>query len=189
MPYPIHRKLVVAVASSALFDLTESGKIFKEKGEEEYRKYQRNNQDNHLEKGVAFPFVRRFLNLNKKFLDRQPVEVVLLSRNDPDTGLRVFNSIKHHNLNITRAGFLCGDSPFRYIPAFNASLFLSANAEDVKKAINADYAAGTVLKTDIEDNLDDAELRVAFDFDGVIADDQAEAIYQKTGNINTYHKF
>jgi len=188
MPYPIHQKLVIAIASSALFDLTESGRIFEEKGEEEYRKYQRENQNNYLEKGVAFPFIRRFLNLNKRYPDKQPVEVILLSRNDPDTGLRVFNTIRHYGLDITRAGFLCGNSPFKYIPAFNASLFLSANADDVKKAIDANYPAGTVLRTEVEDDPKDMELRVAFDFDGVIADDRAEAVYQRTGNLQEYHK-
>lgn len=182
------RKLVIAVASSALFDLTESGRIFEEKGEEEYRTYQREKQNDVLEKGVAFPFIRRFLKLNEKYSEDQPVEVVLLSKNDPDTGLRVFNSIKDYKLNIKRAGFLNGKAPYDYISAFDASLFLSANAEDVKKTIEAGFPAGTVLKTEFEDDPNDEELRVAFDFDGVIVDDQSEAVYKKNNNIEEFYK-
>lgn len=125
MAYPIHRKLVIAVASSALFDLSESNAVFAEKGEEEYRKYQRDHLQDVLRRGVAFPFIRRFLRINKVYPEEQPVEVVLLSRNDPDTGQRVFNSIQHYGLDISRAGFLSGKSPYTYMPAFNVSLFLS----------------------------------------------------------------
>jgi 5'-nucleotidase len=188
MPYPIERKLVLAVASSALFDLSESDQVYREKGEDEYRTYQRANQNNTLDRGVAFPFIRRFLGLNDVFPDEQPVEVVLLSHNDPDTGLRVFNSIRDHSLSITRAAFLSGGSPYKYIPAFNVSLFLSADPDDVREAIEAGYAAGTVLKTKVTDDPDDKELRVAFDFDGVIADDEAEAVYGSNGNVDEFHE-
>jgi len=188
MPFPIEQKLVIAVASSALFDLSESGRVFEVKGEEEYRKYQRKNQNQTLEKGVAFPFIRRFLGLNDIFSDEQPVEVVLLSHNDPDTGLRVFNSIRDHCLNITRAGFLSGGSPFRYIPAFNVSLFLSAKARDVKKAINAGHPAGTVIGSEVDDDTNDSELRVAFDFDGVLASDEAEIVYAEHESVEEFHR-
>jgi 5'-nucleotidase len=187
MPYPIERKLVVAISSRALFSLEEAHKVFKEKGEEEYRKYQRKHVDKILETGVAFPFIRRFLSLNNVFPEEQPIEVILLSKNDPDTGQRVFNSIKAHNLNITRAGFLTGKSPYEYIPAFNASLFLSADAGDVKTAIKAGYPAGTILQTAVKDDIKDLELRVAFDFDGVIVDDQAETVYKSSADINIFH--
>lgn len=189
MPYEIENKLVIGIASSALFNLAESDRIFREKGREEYRKYQIGNQDNTLGKGVAFPFVRRMLSLNDGFPDIEPVEVVLLSRNDPDTGLRVMNSIKSYGLNITRSIFMSGKSPFAYIPAFNCSLFLSANPDDVKKAIDAGYPAGTVLEFSGEDDLNDKQLRVAFDFDGVIADDESEAVYQESGDMDSFHKF
>jgi 5'-nucleotidase len=168
MPYPIDKKLVIAVASSALFDLSESDKIYREKGVEVYRKHQEKHIDNTLGKGVAFPFIRRFLNMNNVFKGQEPVEVVLLSRNSPETGMRVFRSIQKHGLNITRAAFFSGTSPYEYIPAYNASLFLSANEEDVQKAIHAGYPAGRVIETRITDDEDDNELRIAFDFDGVI---------------------
>lgn len=188
MGYPIHRKLVIGVASSALFDLSDSHAVFVESGEEEYRKYQRENKDVTLGKGVAFPFIRRFLKINTAYPDQLPVEVVLLSRNDPDTGQRVFNAIAKYGLDITRAGFLSGKSPHRYIPAFNVSLFLSANEEDVRKAVEAGYPAGTVLPSNASDDEDDHELRVAFDFDGVIADDEAEAVFQKNENLAEFQE-
>lgn len=179
MAYPIHKKLVIAVASSALFDLTESDKVFRENGEEKYREYQRKNKTNLLGKGIAFPFLKRFLKLNLAFPDQLPVEVVLLSKNDPETGLRVLHSIKEYQLDITRAAFLTGKSPYEYIPAFNVSLFLSANLDDVKKAIEAGYPAGMVMPGQVDDDDDDDDqLVVAFDFDGVIADDESQAIFQ-----------
>ncbi len=188
MPYPIEKKLVIGIASSALFDLTESDNIFKKYGVTEYRKFQEENLDNVLEKGVAFPFIRRFLDLNKAFPERLPVEVVLLSRNSPETGLRVFHSIQHYGLDISRAAFFSGESPFKYIEAFNASLFLSANNDDVTNAINVGFPAGKVIETIIEDDETDNELRLAFDFDGVIVDDEAEVVYKETGDLNKFHE-
>ncbi len=188
MAYPIERKLVVAIASSALFDLSECDQVFVEKGEEAYRKYQRENQKKLLPQGVAFPFVRRFLGLNKVFPQQEPVEVVLLSKNDPDTGLRVFDSINQYGLPISRGAFLSGKSPYSYIPAYNASLFLSANADDVRDAISVGFPAGTVIKTKVVDDQTDIELRVAFDFDGVIVNDEAEVVYQQSGDLDLFHQ-
>lgn len=188
MGYPIDKKLVIGVASSALFDLSDSHRVFVDAGEEAYRKYQRENKNITLGKGVAFPFIRRFLKINAAYPDQLPVEVVLLSRNDPDTGQRVFNAISKYGLDISRAGFLSGKSPHRYIPAFNVSLFLSANEEDVRKAVEAGYPAGAVLPSNASDDEEDHELRVAFDFDGVIADDEAEAVYQKNENLTEFQE-
>ena len=181
MAYPIEEKLVIAVASSALFALDESDGVFRREGLRAYRQYQRKHENDVLAPGIAFPFIRRFLELNTVFPERQPVEVVLLSRNDSDTGMRVFNSIEHYRLGIVRAAFTRGDSPFRYIPAYNVSLFLSANEDDVTEAIEKGYPAGCVLSGAAVDDADDAGLRVAFDFDGVIADDSAEKIYKRDG--------
>lgn len=187
MPYNLSDKLVIGLASSALFDLEESDNIFRDKGEEEYRNFQRSNQDILLDKGVAFPFIRRLLSLNKISPNNPPVEVILLSRNDPDTGLRVMNSIENYGLGITRAVFLQGRSPHKYIPALDIELFLSANSQDVNQAVIAGYPAGLILKGNIKDDVQDHELRIAFDFDGVIADDEAEAIYQKNNQISDFH--
>ncbi|PCJ56722.1 MAG: 5'-nucleotidase [Planctomycetota bacterium] len=187
MAKSIEDKLVVGISSSALFDLSESDKVFREHGEDKYREYQRENIDNTLQIGVAFPFIKRVLHLNNIFDELQPVEVVLLSKNDPETGLRVFRSIKKYELTITRAAFTTGKSPYQYIPAFNISLFLSKNPNDVLKAIEAGYPAGTVMPSKIEDD-SDPELRIAFDFDGVIADDESETIYKETKDIEAFNK-
>ncbi|UQG61520.1 5'-nucleotidase [Marinobacter sp. M3C] len=176
MSYPIEQKLVIAVASSALFDLSNSDRVFREQGEKAYRKYQEAHLTKPLRKGVAFPFVKRFLSVNQKFPAQCPVEVVLLSRNSVITGKRVFHSIRHHGLDISRAAFLEGKSPYAYIPAFNASLFLSANASDVSQAIDYGHPAGTVLPSKVVDDEGDPELRIAFDFDGVIADDASKRV-------------
>ena len=181
MPFPIEKKLVIAVASSALFQLDEADAVFRKRGVRAYREYQIAHENDVLAPGIAFPFVRRFLELNTLFPERQPVEVVLLSRNDSDTGMRVFNSIEHHRLGIVRAAFTRGNSPFRYIPAYNVSLFLSANEDDVTEALEKGYPAGCVLPSAACDDAADAELRVAFDFDGVIADDSAEKVFQTKG--------
>jgi 5'-nucleotidase len=180
MTFPIEDKLVVAIASSALFDLTESGNIFRTKGEEAYRRYQRDNENVILQQGVAFPLIRRLLKLNQRLIE-EPVEVVLLSRNDPDTGLRVFNSIEYYHLPISRAAFVGGGNPFRYVGTFNAALFLSANADDVRRAIERGLPAGRVFPTHFADREEDVELRIAFDFDGVLADDAAESVFKRHG--------
>lgn len=145
MAYPIDKKFVIAVASSALFDLTESDSVFKQQGEDKYREYQEKNIDKPFDKGVAYPFVKRLLNLNNSFPDVKPVEVILMSKNSPETGERAFRSIEHYNLNISRACFTSGKPNFKYLPAFNATLFLSANLQDVKEALRNGYAAGRVL--------------------------------------------
>lgn len=187
-PFPIEEKLVIAIASSALFDLEESDRIFRKQGEDEYRKHQRNNENVPLEKGVAFSFISRFLSINEVFSETQPVEVILLSKNDPDTGMRVFRSIAHYGLTITRAAFLSGRSPYKYIPSFNASLFLTANEGDVREAINANLPAGTVLRTETQDESTERELRIAFDFDGVIVGDESETVY-RSSEMEKYREY
>lgn len=181
MPFPIEDKLVIAVSSSALFDLSESDQVFRDQGAIAYKAFQEQNLNKILKRGVAFPFIRRFLNFNQRFPTEQPVEVVLLSRNSPATGKRVFRSIEHYGLGISRAAFVSGATPFSYIPAFNASLFLSGNEADVRAAVLAGYPAGLVLPSKVNDDSADAELRIAFDFDGVLADDESEAVFKANG--------
>lgn len=188
MAFDLSSRLVIGLASSALFDLTASDEVFREAGELVYRDYQRDNQDEPLARGVAFPFIRRLLSLNQLNPDNPPVEVILLSRNDPDTGLRVMNSIQHYGLPITRAVFMQGKSPHSYIPAFDIELFLSANAKDVKRAVDEGYPAGQILKGEIEDDSNDMQLRIAFDFDGVLADDEAETVYKTTQSLGSFHQ-
>lgn len=180
MPYELSDKLVVAVASSAVFDLTESDRVFREQGTEAYREHQRSREDEPLAPGVAFPFVRRLLSLNDD-PDHRLVEVVLLSRNDPDTGARVLRSAEGHGLDIGRAAFTSGNAPWRYIEAFGASLFLSANPEDVQEAVRRGLPAGRVIPGGGVRDDDDPGLRVAFDFDGVLADDASERVFREGG--------
>ncbi|WP_273803447.1 5'-nucleotidase [Providencia rettgeri] len=191
MPYDLQTRLVIGVASSAMFNLQEADEVFRTKGEEEYRKYQSKNIDNPLEKGVSFSFIKRLLSLNN--LSQNPetdplIEVVLLSRNDPDTGLRVMKSIEHYNLPISRAIFMQGKSPYEYIPALNISLFLSGNSEDVKEAIRLKYPAGYVMQSAIVDEANDNDLRIAFDFDGVLADDESETVMHETKDLRKFHQ-
>ncbi|MBD8726016.1 5'-nucleotidase [Oxalobacteraceae sp. CFBP 13708] len=187
MPFPIEEKLVIGVASSALFDLSDSHQVYLDEGPEAYRNHQACQRDVILARGVAFPFIRRFLSINRCFPQQAPVEVVLFSRNSPETGLRVMRSIAHYGLDISRAVFMSGKSPYPYLPAFNTALFLSANEEDVKSAIAVDYPAGLVLPSAIADEEDDIELRVAFDFDGVIADDESETVYKRNNDLGEFH--
>jgi len=187
MAYPIEKKLVVAVSSRAVFDMEEANTVFDDEGAESYRKFQLARLDQTFEKGVAFPFIRRLLRLNELYPKQQPVEVVVLSRNSPDTGQRFFRSCQHYKLNITRGAFLSGESPFPYIDAFNASVFLSANQEDVLGAIRIGQPAGLVLPTRAIDDDADHELRIAFDFDGVLADDAAEKVYQES-SLDLFHR-
>lgn len=187
MPYPIENKLVVGISANALFDLNKEDEIYKSKGLDAYRKYQIQRKSEMINKGVAFPFIKRMLNINKIYKNEKPIEVVLLSKNSPETGIRIFNSIKHYNLDITRAVFMSGKPAYEYIPSFNISLYLSTSENDVKLANDKGYAAGRVIKTKIFDD-DKDELRVAFDFDGVLADDEAEKIYQEMG-IEKYYEY
>ncbi|MEV5875981.1 5'-nucleotidase [Streptomyces sp. NPDC052101] len=180
--YDLADRLVVGVASSALFDLRESDAVFREQGEEAYRAYQEENVDATLRPGVAFAFIRRLLSLNDLGEPGDPlVEVIILSRNDPDTGLRVMRSIQAHELPISRAVFMQGRAPHAFITALNMSLFLSANGDDVREAVAAGLPAGHVLGSSYADDPADRELRIAFDFDGVLATDAAERVYQADG--------
>lgn len=189
MPFTVDDKLVIAVASSALFDLRQSDRVYRMRGREIYEKYQRKHEERPLAPGVAFPFIRRLLKLNPAGIpeNNRWVEVILLSRNSANTGLRVMNSIKHHRLSISRAVFTTGRNPYPYLGSFGASLFLSADAESVQGAIRAGYPAGQVLHTEYNDDPKDRELRIAFDFDGVLAGDEAERIFKLKG-IDAFHK-
>ena len=180
MPYPIEKKLVIAVSSSALFDMQDSDAVFRQDGEDAYRAYQRKHINDPLKEGVAFPFIKRLLNLNASFPEEQPVEVILFSKNSPETGLRAFRSIQHYNLNISRACFSSGNPNHQYLPAFNSSLFLTTNREDAREALANGITAGVVGKQEIQDSNEEG-LCLAFDFDGVIADDSSERVHEEQG--------
>jgi 5'-nucleotidase len=178
MPAPtLAGKLVVAISSRALFDLTDSHRVYTELGVETYHRYQIEHEDELLEPGPAFALVTKLLRLNR--LSKQYVEVILLSRNSADTGLRVFNAIKHYGLDITRAAFTKGEPTSRYVPAFGAHLFLSADTDDVRRALEDGYAAATIFPSVFRNETD--ELRIAFDGDAVLFSDEAERVYQSAG--------
>ena len=174
--------LTVAVSSSALFDLTESDSIYQNEGLEAYRRYQIQHEEQVLEPGEGFLLVKKLLSLNDQLGD-SPVEVILLSRNSADTGLRVFNSIEAHKLNITRAAFCSGDSPYKYIRAFGSDLFLSTIAEDVRQALDQQVAAATLIGSTVAGNRRrfSNQLKIAFDGDSVLFSDEAERVFQESG--------
>lgn len=187
MGYTLDDKLVVGISSSALFNLTESDAVFRQNGENAYRKYQAEHIDDTLKPGVAFSFIKRLLSLNNLCEDQCPlVEVIILSRNDPETGLRVMRSIKTHGLDISRAIFSQGKSPYEFMQALHMSLFLSANRDDVVEALGMGFAAGQVIGQPAAD-LEGTDLRVAFDFDGVLASDESERVFQE-GGLEDFHE-
>lgn len=173
-------KLVIGIASRALFDLTDSHAVFEQQGVEAYCRYQIAHEDKALAPGVAFNLAHKLLALNHADPSNPQVEVILLSRNSSDTGLRIFNSIRHHSLGITRAVFTSGESPFRYVPAFGVHLFLSANPDDVRLALESGYAAATILPSHVGSNETD-QLRIAFDGDAVLFSDEAERVFKENG--------
>ncbi|MEY4717526.1 MAG: hypothetical protein RL563_144 [Pseudomonadota bacterium] len=173
------QKLVVAVSSRALFNLDESHAIFENQGKEAFCRYQIEHENEILEPGFGFQLVKKFLDLNKSFPDQPLVEIILLSQNSADTGLRIFNSIHHYQLAISRAAFTSGISPYEYIPAFGADLFLSANGDDVRKALAAGYAAATIISGSVSNP--SPQLRIAFDGDSVLFSDESERIYRQHG--------
>lgn len=178
------QKLVVAISSRALFDLEESHRVFENDGVDAYCRYQIERENELLEPGVAFSLVEKLLRLNTLDQQRERVQVVLLSRNSADTGLRIFNSIQHYGLTITRAAFSGGQSPYRYVEPFDAHLFLSVDPVDVRIALEQGYAAATILPAEATHNVTQPtgqQLRIAFDGDAVLFSDAAERVYKSEG--------
>ena len=177
----IPKPLVVAITSRALFDMEDSHGLFEERGIEAYAEHQRSCEDDILEPGIAFPLVRKLLALNEGAPPEAPhVEVILLSRNSSDTGLRIFNSIQHHKLGIVRATFTSGAPTWPYIVPFGAQLFLSANPESVRRALENGVAAATILPAKAPEHRSD-QLRIAFDGDAVIFGDEGERYSRERG--------
>jgi 5'-nucleotidase len=178
--------LVVAITARALFDLEDSHGLFERKGIDAYADYQRTREDDVLEPGIAFPLVRKLLALNRGTTEEAArvegklVEIILLSRNSADTGLRIFNSIQHHGLDIRRATFTSGAPVWPYIRPFGAQLFLSANPESVRRALEAGVAAATILPAPASASVHQ-QLRIAFDGDAVIFSDESERVSREQG--------
>ena len=174
------KKLVIAISSRALFNLDESHQIYINQGLKAYSEYQIEHENDVLTPGSAFPLVKKLLRLNTIGESYPRVEIILLSRNSADTGLRIFNSIQEYKLDITRAAFSGGESPYRYIEAFGGHLFLSTEGDDVRHALQQGVAAATLIPAGNDVN-DDEQLRFAFDGDAVIFSDEAERVYKQQG--------
>jgi 5'-nucleotidase len=180
LPYSVEGKLVVAISSRALFDFEDDKRVFEKDGEGAYIALQYARLDVPAREGVAFPLVKKLLAFNTPGQSR--VEVVVLSKNDPVSGLRVFRSAKVAGLNIERGVFTRGRSPYRYLEPLKANLFLSANEADVMGALEAKVPAARVYPESAQAASRHAdEVRIAFDGDAVLFSDEAERVYQRDG--------
>ena len=179
MPVTLAGQLVVAISSRALFDFEEENQHFEAHDDRAYMRLQLDRLEQAAKPGVAFSLVNKLLAFNAA---APSVEVVILSRNDPVSGMRVFRSAQHYKLPIQRGVFTRGESPWRYLKPLNANLFLSTNEADVRSALNAGVPAARVYPhskraSDAHPN----EVRIAFDGDAVLFSDEAERVFQKAG--------
>ncbi|MFZ6657208.1 5'-nucleotidase [Undibacterium sp. TJN19] len=180
MPFSLDHLLVIGISSRALFDLETEEALFQEQGLDAYRSHQLEAENSILKPGAGFGLVKALLKLNELTPGHRLVEVVIMSRNSSETSLRIFNSIDHYQLDITRAA-LSGGAPLApYLLAFNVSLFLSLHEDDVQAAINSGVASAMLYR--LPENAADLEqIRIAFDGDAVIFSDESESIYQQHG--------
>ena len=175
-------KLVVGISSRALFDLEEENKIYEQDGLKAYSEYQIEHENEVLNPGTAFPLIKALHQLNAD--GRYLTEIIVMSRNSADTSLRIFKSIEHYGLNISRAALVGGTSVAPYLNAFRTDLFLSASEADVQEAINANIASGIICSHSdfpIDPDDDIKQIKIAFDGDAVIFSDESERIYQAEG--------
>ena len=183
MAYNLKDKLVIAISSRALFDLEMENQIFEEKGLDEYYKYQLENESSPLEKGTAFRLVENLLKINDSFseLEKQ-VEVIILSKNNAASSLRITTAINNHNLDIVRSGWTSGNDISTYLKAYKVDLFLSADDKDVINAIENGVAAAKILPShkDVHNSLGN-QVRIAFDGDAVLFSEESELVYKEHG--------
>ena len=180
MAVTLDDKLVVAISSRALFNFEEENALFETGDPQAYMKLQLERLDVPARPGIAYSLIKKLLAFNDEKTQR--VEVVILSRNDPVSGMRVFRSGVHNDIKLVRGVFTQGRAPYRYLKPLGAKLFLSANAEDVREALNAGFPAARVLTESMlaRDNYPD-EVRIAFDGDAVLFSDEAEQVFQQQG--------
>jgi 5'-nucleotidase len=178
-------KLVVAISSRALFDFEEENQVFEQGDDRAYMALQLERLDIPAKPGVAFSLVKKLLTFNQTGTadaSIQPVEVVILSRNDPVSGMRVFRSAQAYGLPIVRGSFTRGQSPWRYLKPLHANLFLSTHLSDVRAALDAGVPAAQVYPHSAHaSEAHPAEVRIAFDGDAVLFSDEAERVYQAQG--------
>lgn len=185
MVYSLENRVVIGVSARALFEMRTENKIYEEQGLEAYAAYQSKREEQVLPPGPAFSLIQALLRLNSIAGWENRVEVILLSRNNPDISLRIFKSIEYYGLEITRAMFLSGASPVPYLKVFHTDLFLSACEADVQSAIDAGIAAGIVcvdheVKAEVK-KVENTVIRIAFDADAVLFSDEAERIFKEQG--------
>jgi 5'-nucleotidase len=173
-------QLVVAISSRALFDFEEENLVFEQSDDRAYMKLQLERLEEPAKPGVAFSLVKKLLAFNDATTQR--VEVVILSRNDPVSGMRVFRSAQHYGLSIQRGSFTRGQSPWRYLKPLNANLFLSTHLSDVRAALDAGVPAAQVYPHSAHaSEAHPHEVRIAFDGDAVLFSDEAERVFQSQG--------
>ncbi len=172
--------LKIGITSRALFDLDSSHLIFLNEGLEAYKDYQISLENSPLDPGEAFTLVKKLLNLNNLTKGEKLVEVILLSRNTADTGLRIFNSIQYHNLDIKKAAFCGGNSPHIYAKSFGADIFLSTELEDCKCSISNGIASARIMPSK-KSKVDEEVLKIAFDGDSVLFSGESQQIFDKYG--------
>lgn len=198
MALDLSNTLVVGIAATALFDMSESDRIFRQTfaidrdvAIDRYREYMLAHEDEPLAPGTGYPLVKALLGLNRYQHpdDKSPlVEVVVMSRNSPDTGLRVLNTIRHEQLNITRSAFTAGESVADYLDAFDVDLFLTTNVEDAQRVIDSRLCAAAIVKAPPENaaEIPQGQVRIAFDGDAVLFSDESELVY-KTEGLAAFH--
>lgn len=205
MAYQLDKKMVIGVSSRALFNMTVENEIFEQQGVEAYCRYQREHEQDILRPGPGFGLIRALLGLNAYSSEGDLVEVIIMSRNSPDSSLRVFNAIAHYGLNITRSVLVSGASLAPYLDAFHTDLFLSAYEDDVESAIDSGIAAGiictgqlgygsTAWEGRVQGHLesvsasgDNDQIRIAFDGDAVLFTDESEMIFKEKG-LNAFEE-
>ncbi len=183
MNYDLASVLVVGVSSRALFDLESENQLFETEGLDAYTEYQMQHADDILQPGTGFRLIKNLLSLNRA-PDQRKVEVIVLSKNNAATSLRITRSIEHYGLDITRSAWVGGESLSRYLAPYEVDLFLSANEEDVQEAINAGFAAARIYRSAGYEHLapeDEQRIKIAFDGDAVLFSNEAEAVYQAEG--------
>lgn len=179
MPYDLTKPLVIGISSRALFNLEEENRIFEEQGLEAYAAHQKQHENDTLPEGPAFQLVKAFLRLNKP--GEKMVEVIIMSKNSPDTSLRIFKSVQDYGLDITRAALVGGAEMTPYLKAFKTDLFLSAHAPDVRQAVDHDIAAGRIILGSSSTSAKIDQIRIAFDGDAVLFAAESERIYKQQG--------
>jgi len=183
MGYNLKDKLVIGVSSRALFDLEDENKIFEEKGVDKYYKYQLENENKPLSKGTGYRLIENLLKINNYFKDEEKqVEVIILSKNNVGTSLRITNAINEHKLDIIRSAWTSGTDISTYLKAYKVDLFLSADDKDVINAIQNGIAAAKILPSndEVHNSLGD-QVRIAFDSDAVLFSEESELVYKKNG--------